>query len=166
MIYRVPARPAWNRLSTTLRFFGSGYLGFLLVALVLSDSTPLPAILAVAMLIGLYQLHLIYEEMLFYKYLQEDTPNYYQLSRTKRLLEEYFLGLKRFRIISLGVFGVLMPLVGLVFALSNQQNLTTYILIFALFGAFLSEIVGRYLFYRVVVPTGLAGNFFAGNQRG
>jgi len=29
----------------------------------------------------------------------------------------------------------------------------------------LSELLGRYLFYVSVVPLGLAGNFFAGNQR-
>ena len=32
-------------------------------------------------------------------------------------------------------------------------------------GALESELVGRYLFFRSVVPLGLAGNFFAGNQR-
>jgi len=38
-------------------------------------------------------------------------------------------------------------------------------LIIATIGALLSELAGRYLFYRTVVPLGLAGNFFAGNQR-
>ena len=32
-------------------------------------------------------------------------------------------------------------------------------------GATFSELIGRYLFYVTVVPLGLAGNFFAGNQR-
>jgi hypothetical protein len=35
MIYRVRARPAWDRKSTTKRFFGSGYIGFLLISLLL-----------------------------------------------------------------------------------------------------------------------------------
>jgi len=35
----------------------------------------------------------------------------------------------------------------------------------AIVGALGSELAGRYLFYRTVVPLGLAGNFFAGNQR-
>jgi len=39
------------------------------------------------------------------------------------------------------------------------------ILIIAILGSLLSELAGRYLFYRTVVPLGLAGNFFAGNQR-
>jgi len=38
-------------------------------------------------------------------------------------------------------------------------------LVIATLGAFASELSGRYLFYRTVVPLGLAGNFFAGNQR-
>lgn len=40
MIYRIKARPSWNRSSTTKRFFGVGYVGFLLTAFVmlLSDA--------------------------------------------------------------------------------------------------------------------------------
>jgi DMSO reductase anchor subunit len=28
MIYRIKARPSWNRKTTTKKFFGSGYIGF------------------------------------------------------------------------------------------------------------------------------------------
>ncbi|MCF6200886.1 MAG: dimethyl sulfoxide reductase anchor subunit [Hydrogenimonas sp.] len=168
MIYRIKARPAWNRVSTTLRFFGTGYLGFLLVALVLAftaDSRSLLALMAPTLMLGLYQMHLIYEEMLYYRYLDKSDPLYYQLSRTKRLLEEYFAGLKRFRLISLAIFGIAMPLAAVVFAAAGMAAASAAVLAAALLGAFVSEIAGRYLFYRTVVPLGLAGNFFAGNQR-
>ncbi|WP_456392913.1 DmsC/YnfH family molybdoenzyme membrane anchor subunit, partial [Nitratifractor sp.] len=113
MIYRIPARPAWNRRSTTLRFFGSGYLGFLLVAFILSlsaHSQAVPALLAPTMLLGLYQMHLIYEEFVFYKYLDKEHPLYYQLSRTKRLLEEHFGTLSRWRLRSLAIFALGVPM--------------------------------------------------------
>ena len=168
MIYRVPARPAWNRPSTTFRFFGSGYLGFLLVATVVSgySTQAVPAILALVMLTALYQLYLILAEIFFYKYLSEDTPNFYQLNRSKTLLEKHFGGLRKIRIISLGFFGVAMPLFGVVLAVAGLESLTFWVLALALLGAFGSELIGRFLFYSTVVPTGLAGNFFAGNQRG
>ncbi len=168
MIYRVPARPAWNRRSTTLRFMGAGYLGFLLVAFVLSlgsEARSVLALLAPTLMLGLYQMHLIYEEMVFYRYLEKEHPLYYQLSRTKRLLEERFGKLKKVRLYTLGVFAIGMPMLAIIFAAANMGAAAAFFLFAALAGATASELVGRYLFYRTVVPLGLAGNFFAGNQR-
>ncbi len=168
MIYRVPARPAWNRKSTTLRFFGSGYLGFLLIATTLAfmqEERTLLALLTPTLMLGLYQLHLIYEEMQFYRYLDRENPLYYQLSRTKRLLEEYFKELKKLRLITLVIFSIALPMLAIVFSASKLETLSQIVLILALVGATFSEIIGRSLFYRSVVPLGLAGNFFAGNQR-
>ena len=169
MIYRVPARPAWNRKSTTLRFFGSAYVGFLLVAIILGvegESKSLLALMAPTLMAGMYQMHLIYEETIFYKYLDKEHKEYYQLSRTKRLLEEYFGKLKRFRLLSLALFAIFLPMISIVFTAADMNIIAVAILIVSFIGAFVSELVGRYLFYRTVVPLGLAGNFFAGNQRG
>jgi Fe-S-cluster-containing dehydrogenase component/DMSO reductase anchor subunit len=169
MIYRIKARPSWNRESTTKRFFGSGYIGFILIALILLSSNQASsavAILSLSMLFGLYQMHLIYEETLFYKYLNEDNNEYYQLNKTKHLLENNFKNLTSIRLISLGLFAIILPLITIVFASSLAYNVATFILILATIGAFGSELIGRYLFYVTVVPLGLAGNFFAGNQRG
>ncbi len=168
MIYRVPARPAWNRKSTTLRFFGTGYLGFLLIATVLAftgEARSVLALMAPTLMLGLYQMHLIYEETVFYKYLDREHPLYYQLSRTKRLLEEHFGHLKKLRLTSLALFAIALPMLAIVFAAANMGTAAAITLILALLGATASEITGRYLFYRTVVPLGLAGNFFAGNQR-
>jgi len=169
MIYRIKARPAWNRKSTTLRFFGSGYLGFILVGFILSLQSELNSLLALMVpmsMIGLYQMHLIYEETLFYRYLDKDNPLYYPLSRTKRLLEEQFGYLKKLRLFSLAIFAIFLPVVATIFAAANLGNAVTLLLAIAFIGAMASELIGRYLFYVTVVPLGLAGNFFAGNQRG
>ncbi len=169
MIYRVPARPAWDRKSTTLRFFGTGYLGFLLVALLLainSQTQALLALMAPTLMAGMYQLHLIYEEMMFYKYLDKENPLYYQLSRTKRLLEEYFAKQKKIRLITLSIFALALPMLSIVSAAAGMNGVTVALLTISFIGALISELIGRYLFYTTVVPLGLAGNFFAGNQRG
>jgi len=47
----------------------------------------------------------------------------------------------------------------------DKLYLAIITLLMATIGALLSELSRRYLFYRTVVPVGLAGNFFAGNQR-
>jgi len=59
----------------------------------------------------------------------------------------------------------MLPLVAILFTASGLSSWAESTLIVSLLGSFISEIVGRYLFYRTVVPLGLAGNFFAGNQR-
>ncbi|SFV56630.1 molybdopterin oxidoreductase, iron sulfur subunit [hydrothermal vent metagenome] len=54
----------------------------------------------------------------------------------------------------------------ILFTSSGLIGLAVITLVVATIGALVSELAGRYLFYRTVVPLGLAGNFFAGNQRG
>jgi DMSO reductase iron-sulfur subunit len=168
MIYRIEARPAWNRRSTTRRFFGTGYVGFLLIALILLISNGkegATVLLAVTLLAGMAQVLIIFEEVLFYRHLDQSAPLYYQLNRTRILLQEYFGSLKRFRIYSLIIFALALPLFAILFTASGLTGAAIAVLLVALTGALVSELAGRYLFYRTVVPLGLAGNFFAGNQR-
>ncbi len=168
-IYRIRARPSWDRNSTDKKFFGVGYVGFLLVALVMllqGADRSVMAILALTLLFGAYQMFVIYEENTFYRYLDKETKNYYQLSRTKRLLEERFGILKKIRLMTLAVFALGMPLLAIIMTASGALTMASVVLGVALFGALGSELIGRYLFFRSVVPLGLAGNFFAGNQRG
>ena len=167
-IYRIKARPSWDRDSTDKKFFGTGYVGFLLVAFIMivqGADRSVMAILALTLLFGAYQMFVIYEENTFYKYLRENEPNYYQLSRTKRLLEERFGKLKKIRLVTLGLFALGLPLLAIIMTASGALGLASVVLGISLFGALGSELVGRYLFFRSVVPLGLAGNFFAGNQR-
>jgi len=168
MIYRVRARPAWNRKSTTKRFFGSGYVGFILIALLLllSDgANGVSVLLSVALLAGMAQVLTIYEEMMFYKHLDKEGELYYQLNRTRTLLNENFGKIKNMRWNTLLVFGLALPLVAILFTASGLTAWAVSTLIVSLIGSLVSELAGRYLFYRTVVPLGLAGNFFAGNQR-
>jgi len=168
MIYRVRARPAWNRKSTTKRFFGSGYVGFILIALLLllnGGASGVTVLLSVSLLAGMAQVLTIYEEMMFYKHLDKEGKLYYQLERTRTLLNENFGKLKNMRWNTLVIFGLLLPLVAILFTASGLTAWAESTLIVSLFGSLFSELIGRYLFYRTVVPLGLAGNFFAGNQR-
>ena len=57
-------------------------------------------------------------------------------------------------------------MLSIVSAAAGMVGVTVAILAISLIGATVSELIGRYLFYTTVVPLGLAGNFFAGNQRG
>ncbi len=158
MIYRVKARPSWDRSSTNYKFFGSGYVGFLLIAIMLPADQ---IVLFLALVIGIYQIFTIYKEKNFYKYLDKNHTNYYQLSRTKKLLEERFATLLKIRLLTLVTSALILPFFALVF----NQNIAFIVLILSLVGALVSELIGRYLFYTTVVPLGLAGNFFVGNQR-
>ncbi len=168
MIYRVRARPAWNRTSTTKRFFGSAYIGFLLIALMLlaiGGTNGVMVLLAVALLAGMGQVLVVYEEVIFYRHLDKENPLYYQLNRTRTLLTEHFGKVKKFRLYSLLLFALGLPLLAILFTASGLTTLATFTLVLGVVGSFISELSGRYLFYRTVVPLGLAGNFFAGNQR-
>ncbi len=168
MIYRIKARPSWDRSSTTKRFFGVGYIGFLLIAtmlLVSHGKDGAMVLLAVALLSGMVQVLIIYEEVLFYRHLDKDGTLYYQLNRTRILLQEHFGKLKKARLYSLVLFALGLPLLTILFTASGLIGLAIFTLIVSTIGALFSELAGRYLFYRTVVPLGLAGNFFAGNQR-
>jgi len=168
MIYRIKARPAWNRKSTTKRFFGSGYVGFLLISIVLLASNGTQGanvLLAVTLLAGMVQVLVIFEEVMFYRHLDREDPLYYQYNRSRILLQEHFPKIKKFRVYSLGLFALVLPLFAILFTASGLTGLAIATLVIATLGAFSSELAGRYLFYRTVVPLGLAGNFFAGNQR-
>ncbi|CAA6808023.1 MAG: molybdopterin oxidoreductase, iron sulfur subunit [uncultured Sulfurovum sp.] len=169
MIYRVRARPAWNRLSTTKRFFGSAYIGFLLISLLLlinAGSSGAMVLLAVSLLAGMGQVLVIYEEILFYRHLDKEDTLYYQLNRTRTLLTEHFGKIKKLRVYSLLLSALALPMLAILFTASGLVSLAISSLVLAIVIALGSELAGRYLFYRTVVPLGLAGNFFSGNQRG
>jgi len=168
MIYRIKARPAWNRTSTTKRFFGSSYIGFLLISTVLLTSNGeegAMVLLSITLLAGMGQALVILEEIMFYHHLDKEDPLYYQYNRSRILLEEHFGALKKFRVYSLILFALSLPLLAILFTASGLISLAITTLIVTALGALTSELAGRYLFYRTVVPLGLAGNFFAGNQR-
>ena len=169
MIYRIKARPSWNKESTTKRFLSSGYLGLLLISFILVMQgfyASSMAILSLTLLISAYQVLAIHEEKSYYENLKDDETNFYQLNKTKFLLENNFKKHLKFRYISLITCGVVLPLFTILLLANYSIDSAIIFLLLSFIGSTCSELIGRYLFYVSVVPLGLAGNFFAGNQRG
>jgi len=164
MIYRIKARPSWNRLTTNLKFFGVGYIGIFLVAFISSVSGMYDAIVpltTMGMIGAVAQLFFTYEDI---RTLDSIKENEYQLQRTKRLLNENFKNVKEYRYISLIIGGVFLPLLALVFT-SVSPTATAVTLFLAMMVVMFSELTDRFLFYTTVVPLGMAGGFFVGKQR-
>jgi len=161
MIYRIPARPSWDRLTTNLKFFGSGYVGILLVAFIVQFVIPSAffPLVALGMLGGVAQLFFSIEDIRTL----DAKENEYQLQRTKKLLFEHFGTLVKVRFVTLIAGGIVLPLFAMVFV--NSATLSGVALLIGVLVAFGSEIVDRFLFYSTVVPLGMAGGFFVGKQR-
>ena len=168
-IYRIKARPSWDKISTNKKFIGSMYLGLLLVSLTLSIqnfNNSAMVVLSIMILISFYHILTITNEINFYKFLQEDEEDFYQLNKTKQLLENNFKTHLKIRYFSLILFSVVIPVISIIFLANKNIDIASIALFISFIGATCSELIGRYLFYVTVVPLGLAGNFFAGNQRG
>lgn len=165
MIYRVKSRPAWNRTGTTISFFGTSYLGFLVVALTLAVYRQnFASIIIMSTLLGAVVINNVITELRSYGNLHKDDPAYYQLSRTKRLFDSQ-KHLVRLRVAFLILGAILLPILATTAFDAKMNILSTGLLSLAILAGTVGELIGRYLFYILTVPYGLAGNFFAGNQR-
>ena len=166
MIYRIKARPSWNRVTTNIKFFGVAYIGVFLLSLMavvigmLEVSIPL---VSLGMLGALSQIFFTFEDA---RTLSVDGANEYQLRRTLRLYNENFKKIKLFRIVSIVLGGVFLPMIAIVFLSASEFEIASSVLFFSLLLIFISEISDRFLFYATVVPLGMAGGFFVGKQRG
>jgi len=165
MIYRIKARPSWNRVTTNAKFFAVSYVGVFLLAFVVLlhnlNGVAIP-LLTLGMLGALAQTFFTYEDL---RTLSEESKDEYQLKRTKRLYDENFSKVKEFRFISLVIGGVIFPLLAIVLMSSLSNISANFIVFFTLILVFTSEISDRYLFYSTVVPLGMAGGFFVAKQR-
>jgi DMSO reductase anchor subunit len=165
MIYRIKARPSWNRITTNMKFFGVSYIGMFFLSFIAMmykmDEVAIP-LLALGMLGALAQMFFTYEDL---RTLSDDSKDEYQLKRTKRLYDENFYKIKEFRFISLVVGGVIFPLLAIVLLSSVSAISANFIVFFTILLVFASEISDRFLFYSTVVPLGMAGGFFVGKQR-
>ena len=168
MIYRIKARPSWNKKETTDIFFAVGYIGIFLLALILllkEEYASASFVLPFALLIAIYQLRLCIKQDSFYKSLHKDDKNFYQLNKTKILYENNFKKINKIRKYTLVFAAIIIPLLAM-FLLANEQYKTIIFLLgFSIIVSFVSEILSRSLFYKTAVAHGLAGNFFAGSQR-
>jgi formate dehydrogenase iron-sulfur subunit len=165
MIYRIKARPSWNRTTTNMKFFGVTYIGaFLLsfIAALLGMSEVALPLVTLGMLGALAQIFFTYED---FRTLSSESANEYQLKRTARLYDENFLNVKLFRVASIIVGGILLPLLVIVLLSSYSLISSSIVLALCLVLIFASEISDRFLFYSTVVPLGMAGGFFVGKQR-
>jgi len=163
MIYRIKARPSWDRVSTNLKFFAVSYIGLFLVAFIallelhVDIVTPL---IALALLLALSQGFFTYEDFRDVK-----SSEVYEMQKTFRLYDEQFKKVQLFRISSFIVGALLLPLLALVLISAGVIFGAQIVLGLALLGMFTSEISDRFLFYTTVVPLSMAGSFFVGKQR-
>ena len=166
MIYRIKARPSWNRVTTNLKFFGVSYVGIFLLALVssvLGFGTIATPLISLGMIGALAQMFFTYEDL---RTLSSRGENEYQLSRTLRLYNEHFMKVKLFRFATLVFAGLFLPLIVNVLLSSQMFIGAASILGLAFILMLASELSDRFLFYSTVVPLGMAGGFFVGKQRG
>ncbi|MDA7817296.1 dimethyl sulfoxide reductase anchor subunit [Sulfurimonas sp.] len=165
MIYRIKARPSWDRITTNFKFFGTLHVGILLLGLIAVifglKEVAIPLI-TLSMLGAISQLFFTYEDL---RTLKSTTLNEYQLLRTARLYDENFSNVKRFRFISIVIGGLLLPLFTIVLFSTSSFGAASFVMFIALLLSISSEFSDRFLFYSTVVPLGMAGGFFVGKQR-
>ena len=169
MIYRIKARPSWNKKETTNIFFNVSYIGILLVGLILvltKQYSSASVVIPIALFVSFLQYREFMNQNNFYTYLEEENKHYYQLNKTKILYEKHYKKYTDYREMSLYIGALALPLLAMLFIAAGNYADSILILTLALIISFSSEIVSRLLFYKTAVAQGLAGNFFAGNQRG
>jgi DMSO reductase anchor subunit len=168
MIYRIKARPSWNKKETTKIFFNVSYLGVLLISLILILSkqyTTASVVLPIEIFIAFLQYLEFKKQNDFYKNLKEEGKNFYQLNKTKVLYENNFKKHIDYREMSLYIGSLGLPILSMLLLASAVYSSAIFVLVLAILISFSSEIISRLLFYKTAVALGLAGNFFAGNQR-
>ena len=168
MIYRIKARPSWNKKETTQTFFAVSYIGGLIISalLLMHEAYSSAAVsLPLTLLIALYQTNLVHLQKKFYAKLEKSHSHFYQLNKTKQLYEKQFKQLNQLRIILICFGALILPLLALLFLASSNYKTALLITLLATVISFVSEIIARSLFYKTAVAQGLAGNFFLGNQR-
>jgi len=166
MIYRIKARPSWDRKTTNMKFFGVAYVGVLMLGLLaillnmIEVSIPL---IVLGMLGALSQTFFSYEDL---RSLKIEDKNEYQLLRTARLYDENFSKVKYFRFISILLGGVFLPLGVITLVSAGSFMGASFVMFLSIALVFSSEVSDRFLFFSTVVPLGMAGGFFVGKQRG
>lgn len=169
MIYRIKARPSWNKQETTNIFFNVGYIGVLLVGAILvanKDYQSAFIVVPFGAFIGFLQYTIFKNEVEFYTNLEESEKNFYQLNKTKKLYENNFIKLRDYRGKTLILGAFVLPIFSMLLLASQSFTLSQTALVIAVIVSFSSEIISRLLFYKTAVSLGIAGNFFMGNQRG
>lgn len=163
MIYRIPARPSWDRGSTNRKFFTTAYSGLFLVAfalLVFAHNDSATPLLSAAMLLAL-----MHGFFTFDAYNELKSSSIPQLQKTLRLYTERFSSLHTLRWGMFAVGAFALPLLTTLFIASGLNLASLLTLGIALILLVFSELMDRFLFYTTTVPLSMAGGFFVGTQR-
>lgn len=168
MIYRIFARPSWNRNVTNMKFFGVGYLGFYLLAavLLLIDTTaPVSTLITTGLLLAVAHAFFNFED---HKQLKEqlyftDDVSSASFAKSARLYKR-FSRIKQIRWIILVLVSLVLPLLVLLL-LPHSTTLATFVMLGIVLVSFYAEISDRWLFYVTTVPLSMPGGFFVGDQR-
>jgi len=163
MIYRIPARPSWDKSSTNKKFFSTAYTGLLLVSLYLAlsnQTSSMIPLLSTVMMVGV-----IHTFFTLDGYNQLKLSEQRELKQTVRLYNDKFSLIFTMRKSSLIAGALVLPLLSTLFINSEPSILIGIILGIAFLMTFISEIMDRFLFYTTVVPLQMAGSFFVGVQR-
>jgi len=162
MIYQIAARPAWNRKSTLLKFFGVSYVGLFILAFVLllkGEYTAVSPLISLALLFALAHGFFSFEDK---RSLSSEGKYASELAKTTRIYREFFAWHEYMRIGSFVLGAILLPLFVTVIM---QSPAAPIILGLAIVLMSISELMDRFLFYVTVVPLNMAGGFFVGKQR-
>lgn len=163
MIYRIPARPSWDRFSTNRKFFTSAYSGMFLMALALlalGSSGSVAPLLSSAMVLAV--IHGFFTLDGHNELKRSSLP---QLQKTLRLYRERFHAVHVARWVTLGLGALLFPLMATLLIASELTAAATFTLAAGFVFAVSSELIDRFLFYTTTVPLSMAGGFFVGIQR-
>ncbi|MFA6187895.1 MAG: DmsC/YnfH family molybdoenzyme membrane anchor subunit [Sulfuricurvum sp.] len=163
MIYRIPARPSWDRFSTNQKFFSTAYSGLFLITVALvilgytDSATPLlSSAMILAVIHGFFTLG-AYNEL--------KTSTVPQLEKTLRLYREHFVKIHTLRWITLGLGALALPLLSTLLIASGLITAAIVTLTLGFVLSVASELCDRFLFYTTTVPLQMAGGFFVGAQR-
>ena len=163
MIYRIPARPSWDRFSTNQKFFTTAYSGLFLIAfalLAMGIHDSVMPLLTCAMLLAV--IHGFFTLGGFNELKSSQAP---QLQKTLRLYRELFGTVHTIRWITLGLGAFALPLFASLLIASSLMTAATVTLVIGFILVMISELIDRFLFYTTTVPLQMAGGFFVGAQR-
>jgi len=168
MIYRIFARPSWNRNVTNMKFFGVSYIGFYLLALVLmfiDSSFDVSTLITAGLLLSLAQLFFCVEDhkQVNSKSYFSDDVSIVSMEKTAKLYER-FSTVKMIRFAQLIISSIILPLVVLLM-IDQSFQISLGMMLFVVLASFYSELSDRWLFYVTTVPLSMPGGFFIGDAR-
>jgi len=164
MIYRIGARPAWNRMTTNLTFFSTAYLGVYALSIgsyFFYEPVVLP-LLTLGLLVALTHAFFTFESR---RTLQTSQQNSEQMQKSATLYFEQFIKIKQLRDTLFIVGALALPLLSSALYALTAHEVTVTLLGVALLLSLTSELCERFMFYSTVVPLQMAGGFFVGKQR-